>query len=45
MITNSPLDTLAAFSIVFLIGVVSSVGLTYYISKLKQNQPQSNPFS
>ncbi|MBP7780176.1 MAG: hypothetical protein KA045_01405 [Burkholderiaceae bacterium] len=45
MITNSPLDTLAAFSIVFLIGVVATVGLTYYIAKLKQTHPQPNPFS
>jgi hypothetical protein len=45
MIPNSTLESLAAFSIVFLIGVVSSLGLAYYISKLKKNHPQSNPFS
>ncbi len=45
MYPNSPLETLTAFSIVFLLGVVSTAGLIFYISKLKQNHPQVKPFS
>lgn len=45
MYPNSPLDTLTAFSIVFLFAVVSTAGLIFYINKLQQNHPQTNPFS
>lgn len=34
--SNSPLETLAAFAIVFAMGVVSTAGLGAYISKLKK---------
>lgn len=36
MINNSsPLETLAAFAIVFVVGVISTAGIGAYISKLK----------
>lgn len=38
MINNtSPLETLAAFAIVFAVGVLSTAGLGAYISKLKRD--------
>lgn len=38
MINNtSPLETLAAFAIVFVVGVISTAGLGAYIGKLKRD--------
>lgn len=34
---NSPLEHLAAFAIVFVMGVVSTVGLDKYIAKIKRD--------
>lgn len=34
---NSPLETLAAFAIVFVVGVLSTAGLGAYITKLKKD--------
>lgn len=34
---NSPLESLAAFAIVFAVGVISTVGLGKYIEKLKRD--------
>ena len=33
---NSPLESLAAFAIVFAMGVVSTVSLAKYVEKIKQ---------
>lgn len=42
MINNtSPLETLAAFAIVFVAGVISTAGLGAYISKLKRDVAKS----
>jgi len=35
--TNSPLETLAAFAIVFVVGVFSTVSLAKYIEKVKRD--------
>ena len=35
--TNSPLETLAAFVIVFAVGVLSTVGLAKYIEMIKRD--------
>jgi VIT1/CCC1 family predicted Fe2+/Mn2+ transporter len=35
--STSPLETLAAFAIVFAVGVLSTAGLGAYISKLKRD--------
>jgi hypothetical protein len=34
---NSPLETLAAFAIVFVTGVISTIGLAKYVDKIKRN--------
>jgi hypothetical protein len=34
---NSPLESLAAFAIVFVIGVISTAGLGKYIEKIKRD--------
>jgi hypothetical protein len=42
MINNtSPLETLAAFAIVFVAGVISTAGLSAYINKLKRDAVKS----
>jgi len=38
---TSPLESLAAFAIVFAVGALSSVGLATYISKLKKAAQKS----
>lgn len=35
--TNSPLENLAAFAIVFAVGVISTVSLAKYIEKVKRD--------
>lgn len=35
--TNSPLENLAAFAIVFAVGVISTVSLAKYIDKVKRS--------
>lgn len=35
--TNSPLESLAAFAIVFAVGVISTVSLAKYIEKVKRD--------
>lgn len=35
--TNSPLESLAAFAIVFAVGVISTVGFGKYIEKVKKD--------
>ena len=35
--TNSPLESLAAFAIVFAVGVISTVGFGKYIEKVKRD--------
>lgn len=37
---NSPLESLAAFAIVFVVGVLSTVGLGKYIEKVKKDAAQ-----
>lgn len=38
---TSPLESLAAFAIAFVVGALSSAGLGAYISKLKRDAQQS----
>ena len=40
---NSPLESLAAFAIVFAVGVLSILGLTTYIEKIKRDARRTNP--
>ena len=39
---TSPLESLAAFAIVFAIGVLSTVGLGKYVEKLKEQAEQTH---
>ena len=39
---NSPLESLAAFAIVFAIGVLSTIGLGKYVEKLKKQTGHSH---
>lgn len=39
--TNSPLEQLAAFAIVFAAGIISSVGLQKYIARVTRNAKNS----
>lgn len=41
MITHSPLESLAAFAIVFAAGVLLTVGCSLYLDQLKPHTPQS----
>ena len=34
---NSPLESLAAFAIVFVMGVISTAGLAKYVEKIKRD--------
>ncbi len=38
---NSPLEHLAAFVIVFAVGVISTIGLGQYLSKIKRDAIRS----
>jgi hypothetical protein len=40
--TNSPLESLAAFAIVFAIGVLATVGLGAYIEKVRRDAQRAN---
>lgn len=40
---NSPLETLAAFAIVFAAGVLSVLGMTRYIEKVRRDAHGSHP--
>lgn len=35
--TNSPLESLAAFAIVFATGVITTIGLAKYVEKVKRD--------
>ncbi len=39
--TNSPLESLAAFAIVFATGVITTIGLAKYIEKVKRDVSRS----
>ena len=39
--SNSPLETLAAFAIVFVCGAMSVVGIASYIERASRHRPQS----
>jgi hypothetical protein len=40
---NSPLESLAAFAIVFVAGVLSILGFSTYIEKIKRDVRRANP--
>jgi len=40
---NSPLETLAAFVIVFVAGALSIVGMTWYIQKVRRDAQGGTP--
>lgn len=41
MFNNSPLESLAAFAIVFVMGVATAVGLDKYIARVKKDARSS----
>ena len=41
--SNSPLEILVAFAIVFVTGALSAVGLVKYVEKLRRDAPGANP--
>ena len=40
--SNSPLEILAAFAMVFVAGVLTLLGFTYYIDKVKRDAPRTD---
>jgi hypothetical protein len=40
---NSPLESLAAFAIVFVAGVLSILGFTTYVEKIKRDARRTHP--
>ena len=42
ILNNSPLETLAAFAIVFVTGALSAVGLVKYVEKIRRDAHSAN---
>lgn len=40
--SNSPLESLAAFAMVFVAGVLTILGFTYYVDKVKRDAPRAD---
>ena len=40
-ISNSPLESLASFAIVFIAGAISILGLNIYIERIKRDSPRT----
>ena len=40
--SNSPVESLAAFAMVFVAGVLTILGFTYYVDKVKRDAPRTN---